>query len=67
MLYVLFCFSAVSKSFSFTEESLAIAELTEKDVEREINTTQIKEAESMARTFEIVVHYYFMSIYLRNK
>ncbi|XP_040012409.1 A-kinase anchor protein 12-like [Xiphias gladius] len=46
--------NAVSKSFSFTEESLAIAELTEKDVEREINTTQIKEAESMARTFEIV-------------
>ncbi|XP_078105730.1 uncharacterized protein LOC144517519 [Sander vitreus] len=43
--------SAVSRSLSFTEESLVITEMTEKDV---VITTQIKDAESMECTVEIV-------------
>ncbi|KAF1388750.1 hypothetical protein PFLUV_G00065880 [Perca fluviatilis] len=43
--------SAVSRSLSFTEESLVITEMTEKDV---VITTQIKEAESIECTVEIV-------------
>lgn len=35
-----------------------ITEVTEKDVEREPVTTQIKDTESMEYTVEIVVHYY---------
>lgn len=54
----MFCLSAVSKSLSFTEESLVITEVTEKDVVMEAVTTQIKETESMECTVEIVVHYY---------
>ncbi|XP_038559526.1 uncharacterized protein LOC119891758 isoform X1 [Micropterus salmoides] len=46
--------SAVSKSLSFTEKSLVITEVTEKDVVMEAITTQIKEAESMKCTVEIV-------------
>lgn len=57
-MYVLLCFSAVSKSLSFTEESLVITEMTQTDVVMEAITTQIKEAESMECTVEIVVHYY---------
>lgn len=57
-VHVLFCFTAVSKSLSFTEKSLVITEVTEKDVVMEAITTQIKEAESMKCTVEIVVHYY---------
>ncbi|XP_028433436.1 soluble lamin-associated protein of 75 kDa, partial [Perca flavescens] len=43
--------SAVSRSRSFTEESLVITDMTEKDV---VITTQIKEAESIECTVEIV-------------
>lgn len=52
---LLFSFSAVSKSLSFTEESLVITEVAEKDVVMESITTQIKEA--MECTVKIVVHY----------
>ncbi|KAJ4942192.1 hypothetical protein JOQ06_012058 [Pogonophryne albipinna] len=45
---------AVSKSLTFTEESLVITEMTEKDVVMEAISTQIKEAESMECTVEIV-------------
>ncbi|XP_041793185.1 trichohyalin-like isoform X2 [Chelmon rostratus] len=45
---------SVSKSLSFTEESLVITEVTEKDVVMEAVTTQIKETESMECTVEIV-------------
>ncbi|XP_040898271.1 axoneme-associated protein mst101(2)-like isoform X2 [Toxotes jaculatrix] len=45
---------SASKSLSFTEESLVITEVTEKDVEREAITTQIQKAESMECTVEIV-------------
>ncbi|XP_071337866.1 microtubule-associated protein futsch-like isoform X2 [Trachinotus anak] len=44
----------VSKSLSFTEESLVITEVTEKTAERETLTTQTKEAGSMECTVEIV-------------
>ncbi|XP_033974096.1 titin-like isoform X2 [Trematomus bernacchii] len=44
----------VSKSLTFTEESLVITEMTEKDVVMEAISTQIKEAESMECTVEIV-------------
>ncbi|XP_076586331.1 uncharacterized protein LOC143320504 isoform X2 [Chaetodon auriga] len=44
---------SVSKSLSFTEESV-ITEVTEKDVVMEAITTQIKETESMECTVEIV-------------
>uniref|UniRef100_A0A8D0AWH1 Family with sequence similarity 169 member Aa n=1 Tax=Sander lucioperca TaxID=283035 RepID=A0A8D0AWH1_SANLU len=47
---------SVSRSLSFTEESLVITEMTEKDV---VITTQIQDAESMECTVEIVVHYYY--------
>ncbi|XP_032372800.1 titin homolog isoform X3 [Etheostoma spectabile] len=46
--------SAVSRSLSFTEESPVITEMTEKDMVMEAITTQIKEAESMECTVEIV-------------
>ncbi|GLD68254.1 trichohyalin-like isoform X1 [Lates japonicus] len=46
--------NAVCKSLSFTAESLMITEVTEKDVEREPVTTQIKDTESMECTVEIV-------------
>ncbi|XP_018553676.1 trichohyalin isoform X1 [Lates calcarifer] len=46
--------NAVCKSLSFTGESLMITEVTEKDVEREPVTTQIKDTESMEYTVEIV-------------
>ncbi|XP_056233175.1 LOW QUALITY PROTEIN: trichohyalin-like [Seriola aureovittata] len=46
--------SAVSKSLSLTEESLEITEVTEKRLERQALTRQIKEAESMECTVEIV-------------
>ncbi|XP_034728098.1 apoptotic chromatin condensation inducer in the nucleus-like [Etheostoma cragini] len=46
--------SAVSRSLSFTEESPVITEMTEKDVGMEAITTQIKKAESMECTVEIV-------------
>ncbi|KAK5870565.1 hypothetical protein PBY51_003503 [Eleginops maclovinus] len=45
---------AVSKSLTFTEESLVFTEVTEKDVVMEAISTQIKEAESMECTVEIV-------------
>lgn len=51
---LLFSFSAVSKSLSFTEESLVITEVADKDVVMESITTQIKEA--MECTVKIVVH-----------
>ncbi|XP_070689554.1 soluble lamin-associated protein of 75 kDa-like [Pempheris klunzingeri] len=44
----------VSKSLSFTEESLVITDMTEKDVVMETIATQIKEAESLKCTVEIV-------------
>lgn len=46
--------SAVSKNLSFTEESVQITELTEKDVVMEAITSRMKEAESMECTVEIV-------------
>lgn len=49
--------SAVSKSLSFTEESLAITQVAEKDVVMDIITTQVKE-DGMGSTVEIVVHYF---------
>ena len=58
-MYVLFCFSAVSKSLSFTEESLVITEMTQTEVVMEAITTQIKKAESMECTVEIVVQCYY--------
>nr|XP_046242091.1 trichohyalin-like [Scatophagus argus] len=46
--------SAVSKSLSFTEESLEITDVTENDVAMETITTQMKESQSMECTVEIV-------------
>ncbi|XP_056274217.1 FK506-binding protein 5-like isoform X2 [Pseudoliparis swirei] len=46
--------SAVSRSLTFTEESLVITERTEKDVTMEAIVTQITKAGSMKRTVEIV-------------
>lgn len=69
-LHVLLCFSAVSRSLSFTEDSLVMTEVTEEDVVMEAITTQIKEAESMKCTVEIVVQYYYyffqIKIYLKR-
>ncbi|XP_037634085.1 titin-like isoform X2 [Sebastes umbrosus] len=45
---------SVSKSLTFTEESLVITEMTEKDMMMEAITTQIQEAGSMECTVEIV-------------
>lgn len=58
-IYILICFSAVSKNLSFTEESLVITQMTEKGVAMEAVTTQIKDADSVECTVEIVVHYNF--------
>ncbi|KAM7017946.1 soluble lamin-associated protein of 75 kDa-like [Tautogolabrus adspersus] len=46
--------SAVSKSLTFTEDSIVITEVTEKDVLMEAITTQLKETESVECTVEIV-------------
>ncbi|XP_078027139.1 uncharacterized protein LOC117253156 isoform X3 [Epinephelus lanceolatus] len=46
--------SAVSKNLSFTEESLVITQMTGKGVAMEAVTTQIKDAESVECTVEIV-------------
>lgn len=46
---------AVSKSLSFTEESLAIAQTAETDVVMDESTTQIKQ-DGVESTAEIVVH-----------
>lgn len=49
--------SAVSKSLSFTEESLAITQVAETEVVMDIITTQVKEDGTGSRV-EIVVHYF---------
>lgn len=46
---------AVSKSLSFTEESLAITQIAETDVVMDASTTQIKQ-DGVESTVEIVVH-----------